>query len=261
MSFDDSLERRRLFGYDFVDCDSLEEVASQILISSKLEDSNSNVVTPNVDILVQLSEHPDTAEAEVYESARFCLPDGQPIVWASRLFGKRLSARLPGSGLFEALWPELCDLAIPAALLVSNDQVAERLRAEHSRVHVKVAPRVDADDFLAINQLIEEFIDEVKVIEPQVILFGLGHPKDARLISALSNQWQAKFGVGAPSCLALGGSFSMYVGLHNRAPAWMQKIGMEWFYRFVQEPRRLFHRYFVRSPRFLKLVVAQWRKK
>jgi N-acetylglucosaminyldiphosphoundecaprenol N-acetyl-beta-D-mannosaminyltransferase len=57
--------------------------------------------------------------------------------------------------------------------------------------------------------------------------------------------------------VGIGGAFEVMAGLSKRAPRWMQKSGLEWFYRFIQEPKRLFRRYFIEAPQFIPLIIKQ----
>ena len=61
--------------------------------------------------------------------------------------------------------------------------------------------------------------------------------------------------------MGVGGSFDVIAGVTERAPVWMQKSGLEWFYRFIQEPRRMWKRYLVGNSRFLALLYKEWKKK
>ena len=89
-------------------------------------------------------------------------------------------------------------------------------------------------------------------------MLGVGSPKDARVIGAVLDRWGPDLGP-RPVMMGFGASFAMYLGLTKRAPAWVQRIGMEWFHRFLHEPRRLFHRYFVRDVGFIPIAWREWR--
>lgn len=256
---DDGLERAPLFGLDFVNADGLDPVVDALFDGPWSDgDIRPVVVTPNVDIVVQLDHAPGSIEEELYRRARFCLPDGQPIVAVSGLFGPRLGARLPGSSLFAQMWPEVVRRRTPVVVVASSTQVADELSRSHPGAGVLVAPYFDADDDEAVSSIVESLLAEADRVRPELVFVGIGHPKDARLVAALLDRWDERLGP-VPVCLALGGSFLMYLGLKKRAPAWIQRIGMEWFYRFAQEPRRLFHRYFVRDLAFFGIVGRHWR--
>lgn len=257
----DELDRVEIFGLDMVKAESLAPVIEEILDGPRRDDEVKPVVlTPNVDILVHLEEHQASVEAELFRQAQFCLPDGQPLVTVSRLVGRPLGARLPGSGLFEELWPQLLERRTPVVVIASSEEIAEKLSAEHPRATTIVAPMFEATDDAAIGGLVDDILIAAQAARPDMIFVGIGNPKDARIIAALFDRWPDRLGA-KPLCFGLGGSFAMYLGLKKRAPAWVQRIGMEWFFRFSQEPTRLFHRYFVRDLAFFGIARREWSRR
>ncbi len=255
----DSLRRTPMFGLRFVNAPDLEPVVDAIMTTpARDDDVVPALLTPNVDIVVHLDRAPGSVEAEMFRRAQYCLPDGAPLVWVSRWLSEPLGARLPGSGLFEALWPRVASERVPCVVVASSDDIAERLKREHPEADVVIPPMFDADDDSALTEIAEQILAAAAGVEPRLVLVGIGNPKDARIIANLLDRWPADLGP-KPLCLGLGGSFAMYLGLKRRAPGWVQRIGMEWFFRFAQEPRRLFHRYFVQDMAFIAIVWRAWR--
>jgi N-acetylglucosaminyldiphosphoundecaprenol N-acetyl-beta-D-mannosaminyltransferase len=259
----DGLRRRRLFGLDFVDAPDLQPVLRAVL--GRAPASGSAVlpvlpvlVTPNVDIVVQLEQAPGAVEADLMRRARFCLPDGMPIVAASRLLRQPLSARLTGSGLFELLWPALAEDGRPVLVLSASSAISARLLRDVPEARFVVPPWFDSLDTAAVDRVVDQLLTAAAERRPELVLLGIGHPKDPVVAARLLERWPAELGP-PPLVCCLGGSFAMYAGLKRRAPGWMQRAGLEWFYRFVQEPRRLFRRYFVRDLAFVGIVVRQAR--
>ncbi len=256
------LRRRRLFDLNFVDAADLGPVLESLLRRRRPADDSmlETVLTPNVDIMIQLTRPGARSSIEwnMFARSQYCLPDGQPIVLASRLLGRPLRARLTGSGLFALLWPRLVAERRPVFVVASSGEIVERLGREYADVRSVVAPMFDADDSATIEQLARSVVESAGESPLDYVVLGIGNPKDARIAEAVLRLWPESYG-RPPALLALGGSASMYVGLTRRAPDWVQRIGMEWFYRFLQEPRRLFHRYFVRDVGFVKLVWQHWR--
>ncbi len=259
---DDKLSRCRLFDLDFVDAPSLEPVLSALLQRHRPVDESrmDTVLTPNVDIMVHLTQEgaEQSVEWRMFQRSQYCLPDGQPIVLASRLLGRPLGARLTGSGLFALLWPRLVAERRSVFMVASSDLIVERLKSEYGDLRSTVAPMFGADDEETIEELARTVIASATEQPADYVIVGIGNPKDARIAESVLRLWPSELG-RPPTILGLGGSASMYVGITKRAPFWVQRIGMEWFYRFLQEPRRLFRRYFVRDVAFVKLVWRQWR--
>ena len=257
----DNLRRVRLFGLDFVDAPDLGPVIDALVARDRPSQSHqvSTVLTPNVDIMVQLDKDCGRSGRiwDMFQRSQFCLPDGQPIVAASHLLGRPLSARLTGSGLFARIWPRLVAEERSVFVVASSEEVANLLRMEHPGATAAVAPMFKADDSETIDRIAESVVASATADGPEFVFLGIGHPKDALLADAVLRRWPTDLG-RPPTLLGLGGSAAMHVGITKRAPEWVQRIGMEWFYRFIQEPRRLFHRYFVRDTAFFGLV---WRER
>ena len=251
------LPRVSLFGLRFVSA-AMDELVTELLSRPATTDTGSvpAVVTPNVDELVRLSREPDEEVRALYATAEYVIPDGQPIVWASRLAGRPMRERLPGSTLFAQLWPRLASEGVPVLVVAPSSDVAERLRSEHPEAAMVVAPRFDENDRTAIADFAAASIEQARRSRPRYVFVGLGYPQRHRLILALLARWPADLGP-APLCLGVGASLEMHVGLRPRAPHWMQRMGLEWFYRFLREPRRLFARYFVHDLAFFPLLLRE----
>lgn len=256
----DDLPRKRLFSLDFVDSADMTMVADSILSRAEPERDAQLpvVVTPNVDIVVQMNQRPDSIEAGVLMGAQYCLPDGQPIVTASRLLGQPLSTRLAGRLLFAEIWPRLVEAAVPVAVLASSDEVKAGLLAEHPGAQVHVAPLFSAAETQTIDRLAASIVDDAQQSGAQYVLSGVGFPKDLLIADSIIRQWPSA-NDRCPTVMGLGASFAFHLGISDISPEWMQRLGLEWFHRFLQEPRRLFHRYFVRDVQFVPLVLDEWR--
>jgi N-acetylglucosaminyldiphosphoundecaprenol N-acetyl-beta-D-mannosaminyltransferase len=259
------LRRTELFELDFVDAATEAEI-SEILqspreIEHRSECSLPLIVTPNVDQLVHIAHGTSAEAAAIVRQAAYVLPDGQPVVWASRLLGTPLSARLAGSTLVSELWPMLLSEGRRVLVIANSSEINARVRAETGATNSSiVAPMFVAGDRVAITDFAVDCANLITIEQPEFVFVTLGFPKQCLLISDIVNNCRAA-GTKLPLFLAIGASFDMYYGLVKRAPQWMQRSGLEWFYRFSQEPRRLFHRYFVQDPYFIVLTWSEWRKR
>lgn len=245
-----------MFGLDFVSDASLQQVVDHLLAGrSDPTGGWQCVVTPNVDHLVRYERHP--AEAEVAEHATVVLADGMPIVWASRLLGRPLGERLAGADVFARLWPLLAERDIPAVVLASNDAVAQGLRKDHPGASIVVAPWFDVEDRIAVDALVDRVSDAVEECAADFVVIGVSMPKHHRIAGELRRRWGDR--AGGATVLLVGAAPELYLGLERRAPAWMQRSGLEWVYRLSQDPLRLAKRYLVDDVQFLRLVVLEWR--
>lgn len=264
-----TLRTRRLFGFDFVDDTTFDTVVDRIVSEQPDDGRLPLVVTPNVDDIVQLhgAQYADLLDAE--RRARYVLPDGQPIIWTSRLGGTPLAGRLPGSSLFPPLWSRLVAGHRRVLLVASSDEVAAGLGAQYPELVTIVPPFFDVTDASQLQQVVASVTDLVRTHRPEFVFLGVGFPKQQRValgvMAALAADRSTKGEGGArpgppPMFLLLGGSFNMHLGLAKRAPAWVQRFGMEWFYRFLLEPKRLFRRYFLTDTRFLPMMIGEVRR-
>lgn len=257
----DGLTRVELFGLDFVDDTSIDHVADLVLDSSPDEvEGHPVVVTPNTDLLLQVANTPDSRIREFFSKAWCVLPDGQPIVWASRLLGAPLRFRLTGSDLFAHLWPRLVQRATPVFVLAPTAAVAAGLEESNPSAATLVAPMIDVASRTDVVALATQCVAEITAIVAQVVILSLGHPRDVMLADEILMQLDAT-PMALPFILCLGGSAEMFLGIRKRAPRWVQRCSAEWLYRFAQEPTRLFHRYFVRDVAFIPLVWREYQAK
>jgi N-acetylglucosaminyldiphosphoundecaprenol N-acetyl-beta-D-mannosaminyltransferase len=210
------------------------------------------VVTPNVDHLVNLQD--DAEFREIYRQAALVLTDGVPLLWAAWFLGTPIREKLSGSDIFH----DLCRLASEQGFRVffmggregAAVAAAERMRREHPRLQVVgvYAPPFGFERDAAEGARIDAMLTEAR---PDLLLLGLGSPKQEK--------WGARNSarLGIPVTIGIGITFEYTAGLVRRAPVWMQRIGLEWLFRLVMEPGRLWRRYLISDPRFFWLVLRQ----
>ncbi|MDQ1431656.1 MAG: N-acetylglucosaminyldiphosphoundecaprenol N-acetyl-beta-D-mannosaminyltransferase, partial [Actinomycetota bacterium] len=167
-------------------------------------------------------------------------------------------ARIPGSSLFPLVWRRVVDEGRSAVVVAPSRDVGEALRTEHPTLGVVVPPYFDVEDRAALAEVLDECEQMIHGTDPELVMLGIGFPKQQHIATALIERLDAR-GRDVPVFLLLGGSLDMYLGRVRRAPDWVQRAGLEWFYRFLKEPRRLFRRYFVTDMRFVPLVVEEYR--
>ena len=227
----------RVDGLDFV-ASTVPQVSAHIVAEAGAG-RGGWVVTPNIDILRRWRV--DAAFRALVDSATIFTADGRPIVWASQLQGTPLPARLTGSDLFIRLMSEAHAAGLRIALIGGNEGAAEAAAAKllpegHAeRVRCLCPPNgfeQQPAEMARLEQLLTDW-------QPHIVFIGLGSPKQEKLIARLRPL--------APRAwyLGVGVSFSFVAGDVKRAPGWMQRSGLEWVHRLVQEPGRLARRYLV----------------
>lgn len=195
------------------------------------------VVTPNVDILVQARRNPELHR--ILCEADLVLCDGQPLVWVSKLLGRALPERVAGADLAPPLIAQAERMGHRIFLLgatpESNAQAAARLQQRHPRLQIA---GYYSPPFRPLDQMDhDEIICRVRAAEPDILFVSFGCPKQEQWISMHYRQ------LGVPVCLGVGATIDFLAGRVPRAPMWMRHCGLEWSYRLIQEPRRLFRRY------------------
>jgi N-acetylglucosaminyldiphosphoundecaprenol N-acetyl-beta-D-mannosaminyltransferase len=217
-----------------------------------LKKSNSFIVTPNVDHIVKIQE--DSMFKNVYKEASLVLADGMPILWAAKLLGKPLKEKISGSDLF----PKLCEVAAEKGYKLfflggrpgSALKADEVLRNRYPDIQIvgTYSPPFGFENGKEENDKIIRIIKDAK---PDILFVGLGAPKQEKWIYKYRNEYQVPVSIG------VGVSFEFVSGMVKRAPLWMQRVGLEWFWRLMMEPKRLWKRYLIDDPVFFWLVLKQ----
>jgi N-acetylglucosaminyldiphosphoundecaprenol N-acetyl-beta-D-mannosaminyltransferase len=251
-------QTRHVLGFNFVDDVSIDATVERLLAPQPDDGREPIVLTPNVDTVVNMSELERSGVGHRLRNCRYILPDGQPIVWASRMLGSPLGARLAGSDLVSPLWHRVVVEERRAMVVVSCPQVAAPLQAEMPSLGVYVPPVFDVDDPVAFAEVIRAAAEVLERSRPEFVFLGISFPKQQLLALALIDHMRRQ-GRQPPLFLCIGGGLELHVGRHRRAPRWVRRAGGEWFFRFLLEPRRLFHRYFVKDLRFVPIMRIELR--
>jgi len=179
--------------------------------------------------------------------ADWVTPDGMPVAWALRWFGAHGVGRVYGPDLMLALAELSARQGYAQYYLGGGPGVAEALAIEMRRRF----PRLNVagtycPPFRALAPEEErEMVTRLNVSGAQIIWVGLGSPKQ--------DLWMARYRarLTAPLLVAVGAAFDFFTGRQVQAPVWMQRNGLEWLFRLLHEPRRLWRRYLVYNPKFL----------
>jgi N-acetylglucosaminyldiphosphoundecaprenol N-acetyl-beta-D-mannosaminyltransferase len=232
-----------------IDNVSMDEVLTRIVEFVEAR-RFSYAVTPNVDHIMQLRTDPELRA--VYAQADLVLADGVPLVWASRMLGTPLKERVNGTDLFE----RMCEVAArrgysifllggsPGAAL----SAANCLKGRYPELKIAgcSCPSLGFHADPAQNRAIQTQIRESGA---DILFVGLGAPKQEKWIYKYAGESGVAFAVG------IGISFSFVAGEIRRAPLWIQRHGLEWFWRLMAEPRRLWKRYLLDDVPFISLVL------
>ena len=207
-------------------------------------------VSINVDKIVKAAKSPQLRD--IVNSCALVNVDGMPVIWASRLLGEPVRARIAGIDLFEAIMHAAPRRGWRIYLLGARQEVVEATR-RHFETACPGIEIVGARDGYWKPDEETLVVDEIASARPDILFVALGSPRKEEFLARYQTRMRIPFAMG------VGGSFDVVAGSVRRAPRWIQNLGFEWFYRFSQEPRRLFRRYFVEDLGFLRLLVGEWR--
>jgi N-acetylglucosaminyldiphosphoundecaprenol N-acetyl-beta-D-mannosaminyltransferase len=242
-----SMSRRRvwLFGLPLDDLSMPEAIAAvEVLINAPGVHQHASV---NVSKVVQADR--DAGLRDYIRGCDLVTADGQPIVWASRLFpGARLRERITGidlmTGLIERAGAQGYRLYLLGGRATVVRAVVDRITQEHPGA-VLAGWR---DGYWAPDEE-EGVVQTIRQARPDILFVALGSPAKERFIAHWGQDLGARFVMG------VGGSFDVYAGVIRRAPRWAQRLGLEWLVRTAQEPRRLLRRYLTDAPKFAAILI------
>ena len=234
----------------------LNEAEVISLILSSLEQGLGGwLVNPNVDVLRQMAADPELRG--LVDTATLRIADGAPLEWAARLSGQRLPPRVPGANFIWTLSAAAATAGRTVFLLGGAPGVASRaadaLREAAPTLAVAGthSPPWGFENDEAAQAVLR---DHLLAADPDIVFCGLGFPKQERLMSALTLEFPSTWFIGS------GASIAFAAGDIPRAATWMSRLGIEWIFRLVSEPRRLAHRYIVDDiPYALTLMADSYR--
>ncbi|RQD73331.1 MAG: glycosyltransferase [Halanaerobium sp. MSAO_Bac5] len=210
------------------------------------EDGPSLVVTPNSEMIAMAAE--DAELAEILNSAALATADGAGVVLASKIMGDKLPERVAGFDLINRLFSELENEAYNFYFLGSKpgivDKAVENLKQSYPALNI-----VGYHHGYIDKKMQEEIIAEINEREVDLLLVGMGVPLQERFLAQNLSQLKLKVAI------TVGGSFDVLAGEAKRAPLWMQKASLEWFYRLLQEPSRFAR--MLALPKFIYLVLKK----
>jgi N-acetylglucosaminyldiphosphoundecaprenol N-acetyl-beta-D-mannosaminyltransferase len=232
-----------------VDATSYAHAAQEVLRWARRGESRY-VCVATVNNVIEAYD--DSEFGGIMEAADLVTPDGMPLVWGLRLLGVGGATRVYGPDLT----PIVCQLAaeqgVPVGFYGGTEDVLMELVAKLRQRFpgLKVAYRASPPFRPPTPEEERRTIEDLNRSGACILFVGLGTPKQEQWMAAHRPQVRAVM-------LGVGAAFDFLAGRKPQAPRLVQRLGLEWLYRLVQEPRRLWRRYLYRNPRFVVLFAAQ----
>lgn len=224
----------------------------QIAVMTKWAKCRSSRVICVANVHMLMESRWDNALQKNLMEADLVTPDGMPLVWVMRALGFKTQDRVAGMDIFLATCQQAVAYNIPIYLLGSTqvvlDRMQERLKRDFPTLQLA---GVESPPFRPLTATEDvELVERINKSGAGFTFVSLGCPKQEHWMAAHRSRVQSVM-------IGVGGVFPVYAGVQKHAPKWIRNNGLEWLYRLVQEPRRLFKRYFTTIPPFIWLALQQ----
>jgi N-acetylglucosaminyldiphosphoundecaprenol N-acetyl-beta-D-mannosaminyltransferase len=232
-----------------VDPTSYSAATEQVLHWAQRSESRY-VCIANVHVIMEAYD--SLAFRQKVNAADLVTPDGMPLVWALRRMGHPAQSRVYGPDLMINVLEQAARENVPVGFLGGRPKVltelVARLQARFPALQVRyrfsppfrpILPEEDA-----------QIVAEINASGTRILFVGLGCPRQETWMAEHAGKVHAVM-------LGVGAAFDFHAGAVRQAPRWMQNMGLEWLFRFAQEPRRLAYRYLYNNPRFVLLLAHQ----
>ena len=227
-----------LFGIPIDDVTMTETLdrIGELITSGRAAGSTHQVATVNVDFLVNSLANPELAD--ILRQSDLNLADGMPVVWGARKAGSPLRERVTGADLVPALAARSAETGWHVHLFGSAAGVAEEAATRLLRANPQARITAESGPMIPdVSATPDDVLQRLAEVDADILCVALGNPKQERFIRANRDRLRT------PVMIGVGGTLDMIVGDKKRAPQWMQRSGLEWSFRALQEPQRLGKRY------------------
>ena len=231
-----------------VDVTSYGAVTRNIMAMSQCG-SGRYVCVSNVHMCMEVFDDP--VFCRIVNNADLVVPDGRPLVWAQKLMGWKQATQVRGSDLLLKICNEAMIREIPIGLYGGTEKSLSvfvnflKMNFAKLKVNLAISP-----PFRNLTEEEKNYTEEINRSGVGILFVGIGCPKQEK--------WMAKH-KAALNCvmIGVGAAFDFFSGEKKHAPIWMQRSGLEWLFRLVSDPKRLWKRYLIYNPRFIYHLMRQ----
>ncbi len=224
---------------------SMEETLS--LIEEKiLEGTPIQHVVVNAAKVVEVDKNPELKA--IIESCEIVNADGQAVVWASKILGNPLKERVAGIDLMQALVQRASQKGWSIYFFGAKQEVLDRVVERYRKEFPMLRIAGTRNGYYAPEEE-SKIAADISKSGAHILFVAISSPKKEIFLN------KYLYAMNVPFVMGVGGSFDVVAGLTKRAPLWMQKVGLEWLFRFLQEPRRMWRRYIIGNAEFIMLLL------
>ena len=212
-------------------------------------DTGDHVIVINAAKVVQLNS--DEKLKQIINSCQMINADGKSIVWASKILGKSIPERVSGIDLMYKIIKLANEKEYGIYFFGAKDEVVKSVihKVKKEYPNVKISGFRNGYFKDEQNDLI---VEDIRNSNADILFIAFSSPQKEYWLSQNINK------LNVPFCMGVGGSFDIVAGITKRAPLWMQELGLEWFYRFKEEPKRMWKRYLVGNTKFCLLLFKEY---
>lgn len=229
--------------------EGLDQLMQELIDDLQRQPKNHCISPSDANVLVEARRNPDFRA--ILHQFNWNLPDGMPSVWILRRKGAKNATRCAGPDLFEQFIKKTSNSSCNHFLLGGAEGIAEQLKATCEKWGNHQITGTFTPPFLSHEEMdYSEMAKTIDASKANIVWIGLGAPKQIYVAHELAKRTNVHF------LITVGAAFDFHTGKVKKAPKWLQKIGMEWFYRMLKDPKRLFKRYFRVVPQFIWFAMV-----
>lgn len=215
------------------------------------QEKSAYICVANTHMLVEA--YKDTSFASVVNEADLCAVDGMPLVWGMKLLNGVSHDRVCGMELLPDLLEQAEIKNYPVFFYGGTQEMLDSTRNYIKEKYSKlIIGGLHSPPFRPLTETEDtEIVHMINSSGAKLLLVALGCPKQEKWMASMKGRIKI-------TMIGIGGALPVMVGLQSRAPKWLQQAGLEWLYRLIQEPKRLFRRYATTNSIFIALFLKAW---
>ena len=233
-----------------VDITFYENVCEKIFSLADMNHS-AYICAANVHMCMESFDNPDFKK--IIDNAEIVIPDGAPLAWALKSLGHRSAIQIRGTDLMLKICQEAEKKNIPIGFYGGTEECLKKLVSFMEKKFPNLMIEFHSSPpFRSLTLKEKEItITNINSTGVRILFVGLGCPKQEKWMADHMNKLSCVM-------IGVGAAFDFVSGTKKKAPRFIQKIGMEWFFRLISEPKRLWKRYLMQNPRFIVFFIRQW---